>query len=225
MSVAKIEEPRDLFKTFASLFIALITVTGAIVAWRISTATGKASGADSEGLAAALASANASTNISTYLNSQLGFFTDYRAHFEMAKLLEQDAASAADPERKAAYNDQAVRERNLAATSMTQIDPEYVRTDRSSGKQIFDTERYRATQLAEAKARQNLEYDSLFRTADGKRNKARGLVGVTILFSAALFLLTASTNTRRRIKYLLAVGAVPLFFGGLVIVVALEILW
>jgi hypothetical protein len=213
------------FKTYASLLIAAVTLVSALVAWRISVATGAAGGADSDGLAAALLSSDTSTHISTYLNGYLGFFADYRQHIDMAQLLEQDAAATTDAARQVALTGQAVAERNLAARDMAALDQDYVKTDTATGKQTFDANQFWNTQWAQARAQQDLDSAPYFSKADVKRNKARGLVGVTVLFSAALLLLTASTTTRHWTKFMLLGTAVPVFLVGVLIVLVLEMVW
>jgi hypothetical protein len=213
------------FKTYASLLIATVTLVGALVAWRISVATGEAGGADSDGLAAALLSSDTSTHISTYLTGYRGFFADYRQHIDMAQLLEQDASATTDAARQVALTEQAVAERNLAARAMASLDQDYVKTDIATGKQTFDADLFSNTQWAQAKAQQDLDSASDFARADLKRNKARGLVGVTVLFSAALLLLTASTTTHHWTKFILLGTAVPLFLFGVLTAFVLELVW
>ena len=70
MAERDIKKPRTRFKTVVSIFIAAVTVAGAIITWRIAVAGGKAEVADSQGLAAALNSANTAISVSTYLSSQ-----------------------------------------------------------------------------------------------------------------------------------------------------------
>ena len=225
MTQSETDPKHERFKIYASILIATVTLVGALVAWRISVASGDAGGADSEGLAAALQASDTSTRISTYLTGYLGFFADYRQHIEMAQLLEQDAAASTDLARQAALTQQAVGERNLAARAIAALDQDYVKTDPTSGKQTFEADQYWNTQWAQAKAQQDLDSSSDFAKADTKRNKARGLVGVTILFSTALLLLTASTTTHHWTKFILLGTAVPLFLLGVIVTFVLEILW
>ena len=225
MTESGTDPKHERFKTYASLLIAIVTLVGALVAWRISVATGAAAGADSDGLAAALQSADTSTRLSTYLTGYLGFFADYRQHIEMAQLLEQDAAATIDAGRQVALTQQAVGERNLAARAMAALDQDYVKTDPATGKQTFAADLFLNTQWAQAKAQQDLDPGSHFAKADVKRDKARGLVGVTVLFSAALLLLTASTTTRHWTKFILLGTAVPLFLDGGMTAFVLELVW
>ena len=225
MTQAETDPKHERFKTYASLLIATVTLVGALVAWRISVSTGEAGGADSDGLAAALQSADTSTRISTYLTGYLGFFADYRQHIEMAELLEQDVARTTDAARQVALTEQAVAERNLAARDMAALDQDYVKTDPASREQTFAADLYWNNQWAQARAQQDLESGSYFAKADVKRNKARGLVGVTVLFSVALLLLTASTTTRHWTKFILLGTALPLFLLGVTTAFVLELLW
>lgn len=226
MTQSKSDRAHEQFGKAATVLIAVVTLVGAFVAWRISVASGDAGGNDAKGLAAVLQSANATTNISTNLASDLSLFATYQQHMELAQLLDRDAVQAADDHQRAILNEQAIGESNVAASALSQLDElDYVRTDSATGQRTFDSQAYLATQLADAKALQNLDYESEFARADVKRNKARGLAGVTILFSASLFLLTASTTTRHWVKFGLLSLALPIFLIGLAAVAALEIFW
>jgi hypothetical protein len=218
------DDKSDRFKTFIAVLIAVITVVGAILAWRISVANGAAGSADSEGLAAVLQSVNTDVNISMLLSMNLGLFADYRQHIKKAELLEQDAASTTDAARQAAEREEALRERNVAATARGFVDADYLRVDPATGGETFDGDRYWTVLKAEAAAQQNLDYNTSFAQANRKRDQARGLVGVTIAFSAALFLCTASLATRRRIRFFFAGAAVLIFLTAATAAVFLEIL-
>ena len=208
------EKGRDRFKTVVSILIAAVTVVGALVAWRISVASGAAGSADSKGLSAALQGANAGITVSTYLSMNMGFFADYREHLEKAKLLEADASKEADPSRRTSLREEAVRERNMAATARGYLDLDYLAIDPETSEEVFDGNRYWEAQWAEASAGQDLDETPFFAASDHARTRARALTGVTVGLGAALFLLTASTTVRSRVKYVLAASALPLFLGA-----------
>lgn len=218
------KKPHDRFRTAVSILIAAATVVGAAAAWRTSVASGAAGSADSKGLHAALQGANAAITVSTYLSMNLGFFADYREHLEKANLLEADAAKETDGARQASLREEAVRERNLAATARSYVDQDYLAIDPETGLEVFDGNRYWEAQWAEASAGQDLDEASFFAQADHTRTKARALTGVTVGLGTVLFLLTASTVAASRARYVLAGIAVPIFLGAVAAVAALEVL-
>jgi hypothetical protein len=217
------DKGHDWFRTVVSILIATVTVVGAITAWRISVASNAASSFDSKGLSAALAGANAGITISTYLSMNMGFFADYREHLEKAKLLEMDASKEPDPERHAAMREEAVRERSLAATARGYLDSDYLSFDPETGEEVFDGNRFWTANWAEASTVQDLEEQPFFAQADRLRDKAWGLVIVTVALGAALFLFTAAITVRGRGKYVLAVCALPVFLGAVALAAVLEL--
>ncbi len=201
----KTKRRRARFRAFTSILIAAVTVSGALVTWRISVASGRADAADARGLEAALNSANAAISLSTYLSNNIAFFTSYRQHLRAADLLEKQAA--ADPARRTLLLESALRERNLAATARGYIDSDYLEIDPADGSEFFNGNRYWEAQLASERAARPLDEKPFFETADAHRQKARRLVGLTVTFGAALFLLVAANIMRRRGRsYLAALG-------------------
>ncbi len=219
------EEKPDRFKVLCGVLIAVVTLVGAIVAWRVAEASGAAGSADSKGLAAALQSANTGIQISTYLSMNLGFFAEYLQHMETAGLLERQASNVSDAARAAALREQALQERNLAASARGFFDQDYARVDPATGKEFFDGNRYWTVQWAEAAVQQNIDYQAPFGEADRKRDKARGLTGVTVAFSMALVLLTAATAIKKRIRIVFAGVASVIFLTALAAAVVLELMF
>lgn len=153
----------------------------------------------------------------------LGFFADYQEHLEKAKLLEADASTETDSARRVALREEAVRERNLAATARGFLDQDYLSVDPETGEEVFDGDRYWTTEWSEAATEHELDERPFFAQADHLRDKAWGLVSVTIGLGAALFLFTASTTLRSRMRYVLAGCAVPIFLGCVAGAVILEL--
>jgi hypothetical protein len=205
------------FRSAISVAIAIVTVTGALAAWRVSVAAGAAGSLDSKGLAAVLQAANNDISVSAFLNMNRTFFADYRQHIQMAELLELDADDESDPGQASAMREEALRERNLAAVARGYVDQDYAKVDPDTGQESFDDKRYLAVMRAEASAQQDLDHTAYFSQADRMRDKAQSLVGVTIALSSSLFLFTTAIATNRRgrgalaglaaLTYILAVTA------------------
>jgi hypothetical protein len=212
MSVRPSRKTRAPFRTVVTILMAAVTAAGASIAWRISSASGRAEAADAEGLTAALNSANVSIATSTYLSNNIDFFKSYRQHLTAASLLEKQALATGDPGRRLSLRDAARRERNIAATFRSYIDTDYLEVDPSDGSEFFNGNRYWEAQLASERALKALDEKPFFGVADSFRGKARRLAGVTVALSLAVFLLAAATTTRRRARYYFA-GLASLVFA------------
>jgi hypothetical protein len=197
-----VRKRRDIFLTFVTVLIAAVAMVGAVVAWRVSRASGQAESADAEGLAAALNSASAVISVSTTLSNNLGFFISYRNHLAAAELLDKQAS--ADPVRGALLRQAAVEERNLAATARASVDPDYLELDPADGTESFDGNRYWEAQLASEAALKPLDEKPFFAASDALRRKVRSLSAASVVLGAAVFLLVAAMVFRRRIRYWLA---------------------
>jgi len=222
MAERNTQKPRTRFKTVVSVLIAAVTVAGAIITWRISEAGAKAESADAQGLTAALNSANTAISVSTYLSNNLNFYISYRQHLAAADLLEKQARVSGGAKR-ANLMETARRERNLAATSRSYVDVDYLEFDPSDGREYFNGNRYWETQMASERALRPLDEKPFFDSADRMRAKARELVDVAVALSAALFLFVAATAARRRVKYLFAAAATLVFVLSCTAAIMIEI--
>ncbi len=213
---------RGRLKTAVSVLIATVTVIGAVVGWRISVASGAAGAADSRGLEAALHAANTGSSVSTYLSTNLSFFAEYEEHLERATLLERDLASEPDAARRQALDDEALRERSLAAAARGYVNADYIAVDLETGAESFDGNRFWDAQWAETAVTQTLDPAPSFTQADQVRMKARDLTAVAVGLSFALFLLSAATVSSRRAMQILAAAALPTIVAACVAVGVIE---
>ncbi len=215
-------EERDRLKTAVSILIATVTVIGALVGWRISVASGRAGAGDSRGLEAALHAANTGSTVSTYLSTNLSFFAEYREHAERAALLERDLAAEPSAGARKVLEDEALVERSLAATARAYVNADYIAIDPETGEEYFDGNRFWDAQWAETAVTQPLDPAPSFAHADESRARARNLTAVTVGLSAALFLLSVATVTRRRTRQILTAVAVPIVFAACIAVGVIE---
>jgi hypothetical protein len=209
-------------KTAVSVLIATVTVIGAVVGWRISVASGAAGAADSRGLEAALHAANTGSSVSTYLSTNLSFFAEYQEHLERATLLERDLAGEPDVVRRQSLEDEALRERSLAATARGYVNADYIELDPETGAEYFDGNRFWDAQWAETAVNQTLDPTAAFAEADVARTKTRGLTAAVAGLSLALFFLSAATVVPRRAMQALATAAIPMIVAAGTVVVVLE---
>jgi hypothetical protein len=84
------------FETVVAIWIAIVTVAGALVAWRASTVGSSAADADRQGILSAVSRERVQTDHRTRLYNDLRVFADYIQNREMASLLRQDAGKWAD---------------------------------------------------------------------------------------------------------------------------------
>lgn len=204
-------ETQNRFRTAVSVLIATVTVLGAVVGWRIAVASIAAGVADSHGLQAALRAANAGSSISTYLSTNLSFFAEYQEHGDRATLVERALTLESDPERRQALEEEALRERSLAAAARGYVNVDYIAVDAESGAEYFDGNRFWDAQWAETAVTEDLDPDPSFAGADQARTRARGLTAVAVGLSFALFLLSAaSVAPPHRMRFLTAVAVLCL---------------
>ena len=213
---------RDRFRTVVSVFIATVTVIGAVAGWRISVASGAAGAADSRGLTAALQAANTGVSVSTYLSTYLSFFAEYQEHLARATLVERDLANESNAKRRKAMEDEALRQHSLAATARGYVNADYISLDPDTGDEYFDGNRFWDAQWAETAVTQDLDPAPSFAEADRARTKARGLTAATVGLSVALFLFSAATVVPRRRMKVLTAFAAPLIVAACVVVGWLE---
>jgi hypothetical protein len=209
-------------KTAVSVLIATVTVIGAVTGWRISVASGAAGAADSRGLEAALHAANTGSSVSTYLSTNLSFFAEYQEHLERATLLERDLAGEPDAARRQSMEDEALRERSLAATARGYVNADYIELDPETGAEYFNGNRFWDAQWAETAVNQTLDPTAAFAEADVARTKTRGLTAAVAGLSFALFLLAAATVAPRRAMQALTTVAIPIIVAACTVVVVLE---
>jgi hypothetical protein len=199
------------FRNVVAILIALSTLTGALVAWRISIASGKAGSADGTGLSILMDRAETQTDVRFGLYQNLDAFTAYHWRLVLSGLIAADETGAYDPALAAGLQKDRLAYANLASIALQSVNPDYLRRAEAPIKETFDTDRFLDAGLAEAASRKDLDETPHFQKADQERRKARLLTLATIILSSSVFFYTGASISKSSPKYLLAAMGLTLF--------------
>lgn len=210
------EENNDRFTTINALLIALVTVLGAIVAWRSAVASNEAGDA---GLAGLTATRNVQETLAinnTKLYESYRAYTAYTRYNALGNEMEQELEEVTD-EETAATLDRQMREAWDVAEAFY-FPREYLRRD-----QTYDTQRALGEAWAEAARQTDLNPEPHFAEADRMQAKSNNLVAVvTALAVALVFFTLAETFTGRALQYSMAALGVIVMIGGTIAFIGLE---
>ncbi len=215
------KEPEDRFKLLVTILIAIVSIAGAVLAWRVSTAASAAGDADVDGIVSTVNRNQALVASESDMYRNMGAYLQVRLHNLASrslaaewKLLPQGAP------REDFLWSESWTEIYVAEQYLGQVDirPEYVRPDGSYDGQA-------AQDVDMAGRAMEADLDPLgrhFATADRMRLKVEWLMGTALILTTVLFLYTLATVVKGRLKYLfLALGS-TVFGLVLVAVVVIE---
>ncbi len=208
----------DRFKTIIALLIALITGTGAVVAWRAAIAADLANNADAAGLAATINAEETSllNRATTYEHYRA--YTDYLRYNELGNAIYDDLANVSDEQFD--ILDRQKTEAWDLATELQESDFFVSRYLDPDGN--YDTAQELEESWADAARQEDLNPDPHFSAGDRLRTKSTTLVSLLIPLTAALWLFTLAELLRHKIKYLLAGAGSLILVGSMIAVVAIE---
>jgi hypothetical protein len=209
------------FQTAVAIMIALVTLVGAIVAWRAALAAGDAGDADFAGLNATLNAEQTRTLNITTLYEHYRVYTAYFQHNELGNLIvdELDSATSAD---LGLLDQQKTDAWNIATANQTFFPTRFLKQDGS-----YDTQRELGEAWAEAGQQKDLNPAPHFAQADRLRAKSSWLVGILIVLAAALLLFTLAEGlspSAKLLRYGIALGGTVLVLVGSGAAVAVEML-
>jgi len=197
--------------------IALTSVLGAVGAWRASTASGAATGAERRAFADTVAAEQQRAAIETVVGSIEFSYARRLALQESAAALRAEA-EAAGPDEAARLNALAAAQEEAAASYV--IDADALRPDGS-----LDLEAKRAVEWGLASDVQDLDPAPEMARAADLRAKSQRLVGLTaFLIAAALFLTLAEVSRNSRIEILYWNGGVAVLAVAAVLLIVVEAL-
>ena len=208
------ENPR--FQTLIAVLIAMVTVTGAIVAWRAATIGSEADDAEREGLLSTIVRERVDATNRTWLYNDLRTFALYTEYQALADRLAQDAQDrreGGDDEEADRLEREAERYQALADNLRRFLFEGYITSEGT-----YDADAFLARRWAEAAREADLEPQDDLARADTLRFRAQQLVGGTIFLAAALLLLTLAQISRSGLRYLFLTGGLVLYLvvlGGL----------
>jgi hypothetical protein len=184
------------------VLIGLVSVTGAVVTWRSSLASEKATDNDRQAIAETVQVSQADADVEIVVQDAIVRFSEHAAALVSAGLLEVDAdrfsaignAAAADAAAIEAIEERAVARRVLEGASV-QLD---IYVDTEGEQPFFDSGQLR-TDLQEAVARE-LQVDPATTQAEANRlrNESQRLDGWLIALVGSVVLLTFAQVSRKR---------------------------
>ena len=205
--------PGERFRTAIAFFIAVVSIMGAVVAWRASINSNDASTLDQTELQELAQKQQKETYYSDRIDEDLRLLDRYRSYVQQSELLTADADSvrAQDPALADSLSAQAQSARSEAQTlrsfffarpatgpsSAIAYDPAYVLDYRLTHDDDYQKLKPEATRAA----------------AESKHQKAIDLVGLVALFVAALFFLTLAQVLRSQTRIFATAGGAVTLLG------------
>lgn len=217
----KKDDSSNRFKTLVALLIAIVSIAGAALAYRITIAAGNAANADVAGVVS-------SVNLhQARVASEAEIYRDLRAYLQVRihDQLSQDLLAAraqypkADPARDRLW-DEGWNETHVAEAYLDQIEllPEYLRPDGS-----YDRQAALDIKTAERSLSVDLNRQGYFDEADHLRSKVQLLMGVALLLTISLLCYTLAEVITRSIKYLFVALGTGVFVLALLAALAIEL--
>jgi len=194
------EEPRDRFRTVVAVVIALVSIGGALVAWRVARASSFAADADVSGIVSAVNRSQALVASEADMYRDMRTYLQVRIHDLLSDSLAQESEKypGEDPERGRLWT-AAWTETFVAEQYMDQVDigPEYIRADGSYNGQA-------AQDIDMAHRALSTDIDPQgrhFAQADRMREKVQSLMGLALVLSLALLFCTLAGVIKHPVKY------------------------
>ncbi|MCA1553902.1 MAG: hypothetical protein LC737_05945, partial [Chloroflexi bacterium] len=179
------------FSNMVAVLIALVTVVGAIVAWRVSVALSDAGSADTAGLLAVVDNEDATTHATIFA---LGHQTAYAA------FLRDDRLSRA---LRALGDQYTVLANSLDQAATRALD--YIPRAYLDREENYNVQRDVGEDVAESTINKDVNSKAKFDAADVSRGKAQWLLLMLIGLGGALLMLTSADAIQNALRYLFLV--------------------
>jgi hypothetical protein len=214
MSESKI--PSDRFHTFVAVLIALVTVIGAIISWRVASVLDAAGSADVAGLRALTDREDAITRAHILWTEHRTAHVAYTENDALAETYK--ALARAHPERTdlAHYGSTFGTAANQALDA---IPEQYLDRDEQ-----LDDQRDLGENIAQSSFDKDIEPQPHFANADVSRQKARGLFGAVRLLGVTALGLTIVDALKHPLRYLFLLGGLALFALAVMVALFIELL-
>ena len=215
------EERGDRFKTLVAILIAIVSLAGAALAYRITLAAGNAADADVTGIVSTINLHQARVASEAELYRDLRAYLQGRVHNQLSHDLfaERDEYPAGDPAQDRLW-DEAWIETRIAEAYLNEIyvPPEHLRPDGSYDGQA-------ALNLAMAHRALELDFDRErhFAEADRLRSKVQLLIGVALVLGVVLLFYTLAEVTQRAAKYVFLVLGTATFVLAIIAALVIEL--
>ncbi|HEY4687796.1 MAG TPA: hypothetical protein VIK33_00670 [Anaerolineae bacterium] len=210
-------EKQDRFKTLVAGLLALVTILGAVVAWRAAAANDIASNADFAGIAATLNAEESRALNAVTAYEHLRAYTDYVRYNELGNAIADSLADA--PETDRVTLERQMRDAWDLATEIegTFFENRYVKTDGT-----YDIPRQLDELWSDDAQNKDLNPDLHFAQSDAARAKSTTLIGILIVLGLLLVLYTLANTLASRVRYLMAAGATIFLVGSVIALIVIE---
>ncbi len=210
------ESPPDRFRSVVAVLIALVTLFGALLSWRVAIALGAAGGADTAGLLAAVAKEDVATFAAIAFTEHRAAYSSYIENDTLSNAY--DALAQGNPTRTdlAHYSSVFHYASHQAQSAIPQA---YINRAGS-----LDAERDIGEHVAEASRNKDVEPEAHYAQADAKRQKAMVQMGAIVALGLVLILLTLADAVQHPVRYLLLVSGLLLFGATGLVSMAVELL-
>lgn len=200
----------DRFEVLTSILIAVVTICGALTAWRAGVAAIQTGDADFDGISAAIRSQEARIVNSVQAYEHLRAYTDYFRSTELRNSLEDDGSL------------QARREQSELSGIALGLQKSFFPSRYLDEEGNFNIERELDELWAESRSQNDLIPDPHFERADTYRDKGSLLIGSLIVFSFSFLFLTIGQAIRNRLRYFFALLGSAALLGGICSVLVFE---
>jgi hypothetical protein len=210
------------FKTIVALLIALVSIAGAVLAYRITIAAGLAADADVAGVVSSVNLHQARVASEAELYRDLRAYLQVRIHDQLSHdlIASRDLYPDEDPTRERLW-DEGWTETHVAEAYLDQLNllPEYLRPDSS-----FDQTAALDIKVAERALTADFNREGHFAEADRLRAKIELLMGVALVLTVSLMFYALAEVIIRPIKYLFVALGTGIFFLAFLAALAIELM-
>lgn len=206
--------------TVVAILIAIVTVIGALVAWRASVSDDASGDADYAGLRAAASYEDARANSRVNAYEDYSVFISYYRYKALSDGLDKLAENA-QGERQNELLKQSKEMANLATANLNLLDElEAARNLRRDGK--YNLQRDVGVRMAAAAKKDNLDFAGQFKEAEGYRVKTLHLLKAVVILSLSLVAFTLVESFEGAMAYLLVGAGVLTMLGGTIYAILVE---
>jgi hypothetical protein len=196
------------FSTFVSILIAVVSVMGAILAWRVAIASSNASSADTRGLLAEVDRADVNLQASIQVFGHKAAYVSFVTNKSLGEAFQ--ALGDENQPLSLAFN-------SAAASTLDFLPRIYIDRDEN-----FDFVRDQGETEAEFSLNRDTNPQPQYDAADRSRAKALWLLVDLIWFSGALVALTLADAIRNPLRYFFLLGGLGILFTGSLAAILIE---
>lgn len=216
---AETEEKQGSFETIVAILIALVTVAGAVVAWRASVAADGAGDADFAGLQASLNAEE--TRALNYVDAyeHYGAYVAYNRYLAMGNAIADEIANNPNLTEQEAYilDRQRAEAYDLSDANQDLFPNRFMNRDGT-----YSVQREMGEAWADAAKEKNLEFEQSYAEADKLREKTNLLLGTLTLLGVSLVFYTLIETVGDRWRGIIFVLAALTSVAGVVAAIVIE---